>query len=80
MWNVWFDAYRENRTKHFHGLSPDGSLLTYTQTKLFHFDSNKSGDGLQEADTICTINLPLVVSLTDHIHPLLCILSQAFVQ
>jgi len=52
MWNVWFDAYRENRTKHFHGLSPDRSLLNYTQTKLFHFDSNKSGNGLQEADPI----------------------------
>ena len=43
-------------------ISEDGSLLTYSQTRVFHFSQNTSGPGLSEDDTICTINLPLVVS------------------
>ena len=57
-------THRESRTKQFHGYSAGGTLLNYTQTKLFHFDSTHSGKGLKENDTICTINLPLVVSLS----------------
>ena len=42
-------------------ISEDGSLLTYNQTRLFHFSPETSGDGLSEDDNICTINLPIVV-------------------
>ena len=55
---------RENRTKYFTGFSSDLKLLTYNQTKIFHFDNGTSGSGLNETDLICTINVPLIVSLT----------------
>ena len=44
-------------------ISSDGELLTYNQTRLFVFSQETTGTGLQENDTICTINLPLVVGL-----------------
>ena len=54
---------RENRTKFVKGVSSDGTKLTYTQQRVFHFDTANSAAGLSEDDVICTINLPLVVSL-----------------
>ena len=54
---------REERKKFFQSVSPDGSQLTYNQSKLFFWDSATSGAGLQENDTICTINIPLLVAL-----------------
>jgi hypothetical protein len=53
--------YRETRVKNVLNVSADGSLLTYNQTRLFHFSLETSGEGLSEVDTICTINLPIVV-------------------
>ena len=57
---------REERKKTFLSVSPDGSELTYNQSKLFYWDSGTSGAGLLENDTICTINIPLLVSLLSH--------------
>lgn len=56
---------RETRTKRVMNVSSDGELLTYNQTRLFVFNQETTRAGLQENDTICTINLPLVVSLVD---------------
>ena len=53
---------RETRVKNVLNVSEDGSRLTYNQTRLFHFSPETSGEGLSEVDTICTINLPIVVS------------------
>jgi hypothetical protein len=55
--------YRETRVKNVLNVSADGSLLTYNQTRLFHFSPETSGEGLSEVDTICTINLPIVVGI-----------------
>lgn len=52
----------ENRTKNFIDV-PDKDQLTYTQHKIFHFDSSTSELGVAETDIICTINIPLVVRL-----------------
>ena len=49
--------------KHFMK-SDSSNELKYTQTKLFHFDRNLTAANLTEKDTICTINLALVVSMT----------------
>lgn len=54
---------REKRTKFVKDISSDGTKLTYTQQRIFHFDAADSAAGLSENDVICTINLPLVVSL-----------------
>ena len=53
-------------------ISPDGSLLTYNQTRLFHFDQERTGEGLSERDTICTVNIPLVVSTAHMQLTILC--------
>ena len=57
----------EFRVKHFNesDLLCNQTLLQYTQTKTFHFNQERSGEGLHEDDIICTINLPLVVSSTN---------------
>ena len=55
--------YRQYRRKQFIGFSPDQRFLTYTQTKVFYFDPDASGPGLNESDIICTINLPFIVCL-----------------
>ena len=55
---------REYRTKVFLSTSPDGTELTYNQSKLFFWDNSTSGPGLEEDDIICTINIPLLVSQT----------------
>ena len=60
----YFDFYRETRVKNVLNISEDGSLLTYNQTRVFHFSPETSGEGLSEEDTICTINLPIVVCST----------------
>lgn len=53
---------RETRKKTvLDGYSND-SLLTYNQIRVFDFSGETSGEELRENDTICTINLPLVVS------------------
>lgn len=52
----------EHRAKTFTDASQDPDQITYTQQKIFTFDGNKSGEGLSDTDTICTINIPLVVS------------------
>ena len=54
-------SIREERLKTFLYVSPDGTELTYNQSKLFYWDASTSGGGLQENDTICTINIPLLV-------------------
>ena len=54
---------RETRTKDIINMSDDGELLTYNQTRVFHFNQDTTGQGLQENDTICTVNIPLVVRL-----------------
>ena len=54
--------YRETRIKTVLNTSADGSLLTYNQSRIFNFSPETSGAGLRETDTICTINIPLVVS------------------
>ena len=54
---------RETRTKDVLNISSDGTLLTYNQTRIFKYSQETTGAGLQENDTICTINLPLVVSI-----------------
>lgn len=54
--------HREIRTKEVLDISDDGEELTYNQTRLFIFNQSTTGEGLQESDIICTINLPLVVS------------------
>ena len=56
-----FYVYREYRTKQFIKFSPDRQTLTYNQTKVFYFDPAASGPGLDESDTICTINIPFIV-------------------
>ena len=43
-------------------ISDDEEFLTYNQTRLFVFNQNATGPGLLETDTICTVNIPLVVS------------------
>ena len=53
--------YRETRIKTVLNTSADGSLLTYNQSRIFNFSPETSGAGLRETDTICTINIPLVV-------------------
>ena len=59
--HVMFHYYRETRIKYVLDTSQDESLLTYNQTRLFHFSPNTSSPEVSEDDTICTINLPLVV-------------------
>lgn len=54
-------VYRETRNKTIMEISSDGEQLTYNQTRIFVFSQETTGAGLQENDTICTINLPLVV-------------------
>lgn len=54
--------FREVRVKTALYRSVDGELLTYNQTRQFFFNQETTGEGLQESDTICTINIPLVVS------------------
>ena len=54
-------GHREVRKKTILNVSTDRSLLTYNQTRLFHFSQETSGEGLTETDTICTVNLPLIV-------------------
>ena len=69
---------RETRDKTVLDISEDGELLTYNQTRFFVFSQETSGAGLQENDTICTINIPLVVSTTGHCSvrsELLCIVN-----
>lgn len=56
-------SYREERRKFFQYVSPDGSELTYNQSKLFFWDNATSGPGLEEGDTICTINIPLLAAI-----------------
>ena len=64
--NAWMLIFnlpnRETRKKTvLDGYSND-SLLTYNQIRVFDFSGETSGEELRENDTICTINLPLVVS------------------
>jgi len=54
--------FREYRTKTFDDHSDDPDQIAYTQQKIFRFDENRTRAGLAETDTICTINIPLVVS------------------
>ena len=56
---VWL--YRETRIKTVLDTSEDGSLLTFNQSRIFNFSPETSGAGLRETDTICTVNIPLVV-------------------
>ena len=63
LYHNFFLVCRENRTKFIKEVSSDQTTLTYTQQKVFHFDAANSAAGLSEDDTICTVNLPLVVSL-----------------
>lgn len=56
----------------FQGYSTDQTLLTYNQTKLFFWDNSTSGEGLEETDTICTINIPLLVSVSISTPSYLC--------
>ena len=56
---VWL--CRETRIKTVFDTSADGSLLTFNQSRIFNFSPETSGAGLRETDTICTINIPLVV-------------------
>ena len=59
---------REYRSKFFLSTSPNGTELTYNQSKLFFWDNSTSGPDLEEEDVICTINIPLLVSQTlEHI-------------
>ena len=60
---IFLLLYRQYRRKQFIGFSPDQRFLTYTQTKVFYFDPDASGPGLDESDTICTINIPFIVCL-----------------
>jgi lysosome membrane protein 2 len=61
-------SYREYRSKFFLSMSPNGTELTYNQSKLFFWDNSTSGPDLEEEDVICTINIPLLVSQTlEHI-------------
>lgn len=55
--------FRETRVKTVLSISSDGELLTYNQSRLFEFSQETTRPGLQEADTICTINIALVVSV-----------------
>ncbi len=52
---------RENRTKYIQYLSDEE--LHYNQTKYFHWDGNNSFPNASADDTICTINIPMVVSM-----------------
>ena len=54
---------REFRTKNLTKFSSDKLLLTYTQSKLFYFDQNATGENLAESDIICTVNIPYIVSV-----------------
>ena len=55
-------TYREYRTKDIAGFSDDKEQVTYTQKKVFYFDQDATGPNLTETDTICTINIPFIVS------------------
>jgi len=35
--------------------------LNYTQQKIYFFSESTSGEGLEDTDIICTINIPLIV-------------------
>ena len=37
-------------------------MLVYNQTKYFYWDKDKSSPNATADDTICTINIPMVVS------------------
>ena len=54
---------REYRLKFYNesDLIDDNTKLIYTQLKTFYFNPDTSGDGLEEDDVICTINLAMVV-------------------
>ena len=56
---------REYRSKQFLNTSSDDKRISYNQTRVFYFDESASKAGVAENDTICTINLPLVVSPHD---------------
>lgn len=58
-------SFREIRLKSFNesSLNWNKTRLTYTQVKSFHFNAETSGEGLHEHDTICTINVAMVVSM-----------------
>ena len=57
----FWSVYREYRRKQFIEFSPDQQFLKYNQTKVFYFDRDATDPRLSESDTICTINIPLIV-------------------
>lgn len=63
-----FSHFREYRNKYFNesNLLEEGKVLEYTQLKTFHFSPETSQENASESDTICTLNIPLVVRESNH--------------